>query len=183
MKSIGHWSNKPEPERRRIIQKMSVGWGRKPKTGKWVECAWCGKKIYRKLVHLKRSKHFFCNTDCFKKFKKGKIPPNIEQARKNSPIKKGSENINWKGGIPKPYSKEWTGELKRKVFARDENKCQDCGKIGKKRSDLICHHIDFNKKNCLLSNLILLCRSCHMKRHWKANIGVPGLKSYNGDKL
>ena len=161
---------------------MSVGWGKKPKTGKWLTCPICGKKFYRKHCHLIRSKNHYCSPQCHAKSKKGKIPPNIKQARKNSPIKKGNKNINWKGGIPKPYSDEWTGELKRKVFARDKNRCQDCGKIGKKRSDLICHHIDFNKKNCSLSNLILLCRSCHMKRHWKANIGVPGLKGYDKSK-
>ena len=167
MKPIWHWSNKPEPERQKIIQKMSVGWGKKPKTGKWINCSWCGKEKYKKLVHIKRSKFLFCSKECFNKFKKGKVPANIEQARENSPIKNGSKNINWKGGIPRPYPNEWNGGLKQRIFARDRNRCQICGKLGKKRSDLVCHHIDFNKKNCQIENIKLLCRHCYLKIHWQ----------------
>lgn len=156
---------------------MAVGWGKKPKTGKWITCPICGTKKYRKLCHIRRSKTLFCSKKCFNESKKGIIPLNIEQARAKSPIKKGKDNINWKGGVY-IYPKEWTGELRRKVFARDNNECQDCGKKGMKRSDLVVHHIDFEKENCSLDNLVLLCRGCHMKRHWKADIGVSGLKNY-----
>lgn len=179
MRPKRHWANKPKPERQKILQKMSVGWGKKPKTGKWLICPVCGKKFYRKRCHLIRSKYHYCSFKCHSKSKKGKIPPNIEQARKNSPIQKGSKNINWKGGLSRPYPNEWNGTLKHKVWQRDRNKCQLCGKRGRKRSDLVCHHIDFSKKNCQTDNIQLLCRSCHMKVHWKANKGVPGLKNYN----
>lgn len=170
-----HWKNQPKDVQKKAKQGISKGWGKKPKTGKWLNCPICGTRFYRKRCHLIRSKKHYCSPECHAKSKKGKIPKNLEQARKNSPIKPGKENINWNGGISE-YPSEWTGELKRKVFARDNNKCQDCGKKGKKRSDLIVHHVDFNKNNCKINNLVLLCRSCHMKRHWEANIGVPGLK-------
>ena len=164
MKPKWHWSNKSEPERRRILQKMSVGWGKKPITRIGKICLVCGKRFEVKKSTVARRKH--CSKECFNKSKKGIIPPNIEQARKNSPIKKGSKNINWKGGMPRPYPDEWNGSLKHRIFARDKGKCQICGKVGKKRSDLICHHIDFNKKNCNTKNIQLLCRSCHMTVHW-----------------
>jgi len=167
MKPDWHWTNKPKSERRKILQKMSVGWGKKPKTGKLIKCSWCGKEKYKKLCHIKRSRFLFCSKNCFNMFKKGKIPSNIQQARKNSPIKPGKENINWKGGMPKPYSNEWNGTLKHKVWIRDKNTCQICDKLGQKRSDLVCHHIDFDKKNCQIENIQLLCRSCHMKIHWQ----------------
>jgi len=167
-----HWTNKPESERQEIMKKISVGWGKKPKTGKWLACSICGKRFYRKLYHLKRSKNHYCSPECHAKSKKGKIPKNLEMARANSPIKSGKDNINWKGGIPRPYPKEWTGSLHYKVWQRDKNKCRICGKVGKKRSDLIIHHKDFTKNNCGIDNLELLCRSCHMKVHWRQRKGI-----------
>ena len=173
-----HWAYKLKAERQEILKGISKGWGRKPITRITLICEQCGKKYEVKKSHKNRSK--YCSRECFNKSKKGKIPKNIKIAQVNSPIKSGKDNINWKGGIYK-YPAEWTGEIRRQVFARDNNCCKDCGKIGKKRSDLIVHHIDFDKQNCLLNNLILLCRSCHMKRHWNAGIGVSGLKNYKRD--
>ena len=37
---------------------------------------------------------------------------------------------------------------------------------------LDCHHIDYNKKNCSLNNLITLCRSCHMKTNTNRNYWI-----------
>ena len=31
---------------------------------------------------------------------------------------------------------------------------------------LVIHHIDYNKKNCNLNNLITLCRSCNAKANY-----------------
>ncbi len=39
--------------------------------------------------------------------------------------------------------------------------CEKCGKTGK----LDVHHIDENWKNNTVENLMVLCRSCHMKIH------------------
>lgn len=175
MKPNNHWAYNPR-KRREVLKKISVGWGKKPITQVKKICPNCNSTFKVKKSEAKRRK--YCSKACFNQSKKGVIPPNIEQARRNSPIQKGDKNINWKGGIYK-YPSEWTGELRRQVFAKFGNRCQDCGKVGKKRSDLVCHHIDFDKKNCQLENLILLCRSCHMKRHWRANKGVPGLKKHN----
>ena len=55
------------------------------------------------------------------------------------------------------------------VFKRDENKCQCCGcSNGELRTNkLIVHHIDVNKQNNSLSNLITLCEQCHHSLHKK----------------
>jgi len=163
MKPKWHWTNRPKAERQEILKRISKGWGRKPITRVTLTCPQCGTKFEVKKSEKNRRKH--CNKKCFKESKKGKIPKNIKIAQKNSPIKAGKKNINWKGGIYK-YPNEWTGRLKHKVWVRDKGKCQKCGKIGRKRSDLVCHHKDFDKKNCRIDNLELLCRSCHMKVHW-----------------
>lgn len=42
-------------------------------------------------------------------------------------------------------------------------KCENCGGM----LTLCVHHIDGNIKNNLPKNLKVLCKSCHMKLHWK----------------
>jgi hypothetical protein len=146
---------------------MSVGWGKKPKTGKWITCPTCGRKVWKKLYFIKRSKELFCSRKCLSISKKGKIPENFEMFRDKSPFKVGDKNINWKGGIS-PYPREWKLFIKHDIWTRDKSTCQICGRLGKEGNDYMCvHHIDFNEKNCSLENLVLLCRSCHMKVHWQ----------------
>lgn len=55
------------------------------------------------------------------------------------------------------------------VLNRDENKCQCCGckEDTKITNRLIIHHIDLNKLNNSLSNLITLCEQCHISLHKK----------------
>lgn len=59
------------------------------------------------------------------------------------------------------YNGEFTEELKKQVRVRDSWTCQKCGK---KRS-AVCHHIDENKYNNTVDNLIILCKNCHSKHH------------------
>ena len=71
----------------------------------------------------------------------------------------GEKNGSWKGGISKlPYSIDWTDTLKRAIRQKFKYTCQLCFNEG-----LIVHHIDYDKKNCDSSNLIVLCRPCHNK--------------------
>ncbi len=55
------------------------------------------------------------------------------------------------------------------VFDRDEHKCQCCGCEQNKllTNKIIAHHIDVNKTNNSLSNLITLCTQCHLSLHRK----------------
>lgn len=50
---------------------------------------------------------------------------------------------------------------KKLALARDLNRCQCCG--AKKRLD--AHHIDCDRKNNSISNLITLCKKCHLSLH------------------
>ena len=71
---------------------------------------------------------------------------------------RGNKNPAWKGGISfEPYSVDWTQDLKRAIRKRDKYTCQICGK----EPSIIVHHIDYDKKNCNLDNLIILCNGCH----------------------
>jgi len=68
---------------------------------------------------------------------------------------------------------EWTGFSKRDKYGiefrharlnalkRDNHQCRCCATS----EDLVVHHIDKNKQNNELENLITFCRSCHNKFH------------------
>lgn len=82
---------------------------------------------------------------------------------------RGDKSPMWKGGIAyDPYTYEWTDTLRESMRQRDNYVCQMCGIY---QDELSCgrvkkldiHHINYDKDNCSPSNLISLCRPCHMK--------------------
>ena len=87
----------------------------------------------------------------------------------------GPNNPNWRGGISaEPYCFIWDNkEFKEMILERDKHKCMNplC-RIG--NSLRLCkHHIDYNKKNCGLKNVIILCNSCNSRANsnraeWKS---------------
>lgn len=80
-------------------------------------------------------------------------------------IAKGSKNPAWKDGKSfEPYSPEFNEQLKELIRQRDNYQCQKCGCPEIENIEkLSIHHIDYDKKNCLPSNLIALCRRCNIK--------------------
>lgn len=77
----------------------------------------------------------------------------------------GTKNPNWQDGKSfEPYNSEFNGELKELIRLRDSYTCQLCGapecEFYKK---LFIHHIDYDKSNCLPTNLVSLCRACNSK--------------------
>ena len=92
----------------------------------------------------------------------------------------GNKNPNWQGGISfEPYTIDWTETLKRSIRERDHYTCQLCNQYGN-----AVHHIDYNKKNCNLNNLITLCRSCNSKvnfnrKYWYEQLYKRNKKRFN----
>lgn len=73
----------------------------------------------------------------------------------------GASNPNWKGGIAAtPYSPEFDSSYKKEISAVYKDKCALCEKG---RDRLHTHHINFNKQDNMMWNLIPLCNSCHSK--------------------
>jgi hypothetical protein len=84
-------------------------------------------------------------------------------------------------GIPyenTEYGSEFDSSLKEQIRLRDKYQCRECGcsqvENGKQ---LDVHHIDYHKKNCVMTNLISLCMSCHRKTNsnrafWKEHFQV-----------
>lgn len=84
----------------------------------------------------------------------------------------GPGNYGWQGGISyEPYCPIWKDkEYKEDIKIRDGNKCLNPYCDSKNPNDLIIHHVDYDKKNCRLDNLITICRICNFKanknREW-----------------
>lgn len=131
---------------------QKLGWGkfcssdcrsRAQFNGKELFCFICNKKIYRSLAKLKHSKSgkHFCSRSC--------------QTKWRNSLFTGENNINWTGG----------SSSYRDIFFRTNRsvKCILCGFADKRA--LSVHHVDHNRKNNKLSNLVCVCQNCHFLIH------------------
>lgn len=114
------------------------------RTGKEVQCDTCGKLVYKqkKALRHSKSKKYFCSKRC--------------QTRWRNSFFTGKKHANWKHG---EYSY-------KSVLIRHnvEAVCRLC-KTKDKRI-LAVHHVDHNRKNNQLGNLVWLCHNCHHLVHW-----------------
>ena len=90
-----------------------------------------------------------------------------ESRKKMSDARKGENHPNWRGGTTKdPYCPIFQNkDFRAMVLERDNNECQnpDCWDVGAR----IClHHIDYDRVECKLDNLITLCHSCNMRANY-----------------
>ncbi len=115
-----------------------------------------------------RQKIRFCSSECYHKWTVGKCIPwnkglkGIHLSCK-SEFKSGEDHIFWKGDISKaPYSFHFNKEVKSYIKHLYQCKCQICDTS----EDLMVHHIDYNRQNTDLNNLIPLCRTCHSKTNY-----------------
>jgi predicted phosphodiesterase/5-methylcytosine-specific restriction endonuclease McrA len=105
--------------------------------------------------------------------KKG-IPVPIERRKQISEtLKKFYSNKEnhpqWKGGVSTElYGELFNASLKELVRTKYNRTCQICGKSEiELKVKLSIHHIDYNKQNNDLDNLIPLCVKCHTKTNSK----------------
>ena len=112
-------------------------------------CITCGAPI----TQPKTSKKLYC-TDCIKK---RRVNATMKAKKKRIPtteIGVGSGNS----------SKNKNQPLGIQTYRRaKKDKCEWCGAT----KNLIVHHIDENRYNNELTNLVTICRSCHQKHHTK----------------
>jgi hypothetical protein len=84
-------------------------------------------------------------------------------------IKYGSNHPLWKGGT-KHYAPHFNKQLKDRARVRDNFICQICGIPELECNErLNIHHIDYNKNNHDIKNLVSLCHSCHAKTNYDRN--------------
>jgi len=79
--------------------------------------------------------------------------------------KLGEKNPMWNdGSSAKLYGIEFNNKLKEQIRKRDTYLCRECGIIQEcLPRKLSVHHIDYNKENNDIYNLISLCGICHSK--------------------
>ena len=77
----------------------------------------------------------------------------------------------WEGFVSKRAYPGLSKRRKSEVKERDSFTCQVCGEYLKGSSRAIVHHIDGDKTNQNMNNLILVCRKCHALIH--CNKSVP----------
>lgn len=112
--------------------------------GATFNCFTCGKEVYRSPLAIKKSKSskYFCTKTC-------------QTLWRNKVLYSGENHSNWKYGE----------SAYRRILesAKREQICLLC-KIEDRRV-LIVHHIDKNRKNNNLDNLVWLCCNCHYLVH------------------
>jgi hypothetical protein len=88
---------------------------------------------------------------------------------KNNPMfgirRFGKESPNYIHGLSYlPYTEKFNKYFKFQIRQRDTFQCQICNIFEKEcNCSLSIHHINYNKFDNRLSNLISLCRECHLK--------------------
>ncbi|OGZ33308.1 MAG: hypothetical protein A2174_01035 [Candidatus Portnoybacteria bacterium RBG_13_41_18] len=87
---------------------------------------------------------------------------------------RGEKNPSWAGGTSwEPYNEEFW-QIRKEVLKRDFFTCKVCGLseqdcFKKYKQPLHIHHIDYDKKNSNINNLVALCVSCHGKTIFPKN--------------
>lgn len=124
----------------------------KPISGRQLYCLEC-----RKHIHYKNSYKYMCKTR-FKQPGIGSGNYNHSKRREiNHPLFRTGEYV---------YER-----LREEVRKRDNYTCQMCNKdlTNINNNYRHVHHIDHNRLNYKIENLILLCISCHMRHHKKGS--------------
>lgn len=108
-----------------------------------VLCFYCGKNVEKTPSELKKSKSkkYFCDRSC--------------QTKWRNNLFSGKLHSNWKGGI----------SAYRKILEKSGliRKCKRCGCSD--RRILAVHHLDRNRNNNGVENLVWLCHNCHHLIH------------------
>lgn len=107
-----------------------------------LKCVHCGKEVLRSKSQYARSQtgNVFCNRSCATSYN-------------NKHNKVDEEHINFTNGA---------ASYRGRAFRKYEHKCAICGYNEDERL-LEVHHIDKNRANNNIENLIILCVMCHKK--------------------
>lgn len=113
------------------------------KTGKMVKCHSCGKEVYKtqKALRVSKSKTYFCTKSC--------------QTKWRNSVFVGPLHANWKDG-----KHSYRSVMLRYKVPKICKRCKT-----KDERVLAVHHIDRDRKNSSISNLLWLCHNCHFLLH------------------
>lgn len=130
-------------------------------------CLMCDKKFHIKPYAKTRGRGKYCSKKCYNKARSMWMSDKSYNPAYKVDFKL-EKNPNWNGGTSfKQYPIGWNNTFKEQIRYRDEYKCQICGVHENEcNCKLNVHHIDYNKDNLDLHNLISLCHSCHSKTNY-----------------
>lgn len=143
-----------EPCRRELVSRSKGSLG----TG---TCEGCGAEYRVSRYHLRAGRRF-CGDICRLAWWATQTPA-------------GEDNPLWTGGAPEYYGPSWRA-ARRAAWERDNESCTACGRTSEELGQRpIVHHVvpfksfgvEEHERANQLDNLVCLCRSCHMKVHWK----------------
>ena len=113
-----------------------------------IKCAYCGKKFYRSLSKIEKSKsglYFCCRQH-------KDLAQQIQSGKQFDAIRPNHYGTNDKD----------ISDYRKNAFRKYQHKCFICG-WNEDQSILEVHHIDENHSNNEISNLLILCPICHRK--------------------
>lgn len=129
-------------------RRAALGW-----ESKLLYCDWCGEGFRRRNALI--NGHNFCSRECMGNWQSANV--------------KGESSPSWQGGYQPYYGADWKTN-RRAAKKRDNRTCQACGSHQSGLSHTLeVHHIKpvrlFDNPNDAneLSNLVTLCRPCHVK--------------------
>lgn len=155
------------------------------------KCEWCEKTFYPLAKEVNRGQARFCSRTCSSsrpnlKRRQKKVAVQCSWCSKNFEMNKGrmvakhghyfctrlcKDTAQRIGGLTAIQPKHYTEESKNyrlKAMRLLPNHCANCGY--KTHIDVLqVHHIDENRNNNDISNLMILCPTCHVahhKGHW-----------------
>lgn len=141
------------------------------------KCAVCGKEIYRKPYQLKKIKNITCSYECCYKLKK----QTMAGENNHQYGLKGSLNASYKDGefistwgykkIYAPSHPEARGNyvfehrLVAESYLMDDVNSYDYNGYKTLSSDYVVHHLDFDRLNNDINNLVVMKKNDHTKFH------------------
>jgi hypothetical protein len=141
----------------------------RPSSKKCISCPVCEKEFTVHHYRLQKRQQICCSLSCKYKFAtiKNAITRNCIKCGKSFSFVKSEEKFRPKIYCSHEcmYKGKITNEItfyREKAFDNLPNKCYFCNII---QGRLEVHHIDKDRTNNNLSNLIIICKSCHKKLH------------------
>jgi len=90
----------------------------------------------------------------------------------------GEHNWKWRGGVEQYYPPEFSTRLRSRIRERDNDRCRICRDKTNTDRKLPVHHIDGNRYNNIVANLITVCNNCHHKIHSMYKIDDPVILAF-----
>lgn len=188
----GVYKRTPAEKARLIKQIISHRGSGTPLTGKIIKCKYCRKEKYFPGWHLKRNTNHFCSRQCANNFNWLGKPQSLEQhlkikakvRRENHGMWKGGRYLNQNGYVmilkPEHPSSDINGYVREHRVVMEK-------KLGRflKRFEVV-HHIDHNKINNKITNLMLFSSQMEHKKYEHQEIrkqkNVQGHRQINSNR-